>query len=121
MFKVRFHLAKGLNYKKWQVTSKCGRKLYYDPEKYELEMIGCELKNNKKIAQKIFGGENKTVCSWVECEEINIKKSNGHYCLHNKIYYNPRNAPYWTDQNGYDIDNRKFPLIFSSGKQLLIK
>jgi len=32
MFKVRFHLAKGINYKKWQITH--GKKVeYVDPEK----------------------------------------------------------------------------------------
>lgn len=119
MFKVRFHLAKGPNYKKWQVTSSCGAKSYHDPEKNELEMIGCKLKNNKKTAQKIFDGENKTVCAWIECDEIHIRNIKLNSTLHSKIFYNPKKSPYWIDQNGQDIDNKQFPIIFSDGNQLL--
>ena len=68
MYKVRFHLAKGKFYKCWQVTSPNGDKDYYDPETHNLFMWGCNLRNQRKTAEKIHSGEHKTVCAWVECD-----------------------------------------------------
>lgn len=118
MFKVRFHLASGKNYKKWQITSIDGTKQYHEPENTNLKMIDCKLKNNKKTAQKIFDGENKTVCAWIECRDVIVTKTKTHDLR--EIQYNPKKAPHWTDQNGNNIDNEKFSIIISDGKQLFV-
>ncbi len=44
--KVRFHLAKGENFMKWQVTSPSGV-AYYDPEHFHITMRNCKLRNRK--------------------------------------------------------------------------
>ena len=72
--KVRFNLGRGKNYMKWKIESKSGVE-YHSPDNVQLIMFNCVLKNNKKMAQRIFNGENKNVCAWILCESIiiNIK------------------------------------------------
>lgn len=116
MFKVRFHLAKGINYKKWQITH--GKKVeYVDPEKTSLKLINCKLKNKKNIAEKIFQGQNKTVCAWIECEKIEISsKENNSY----QIFYNPKIAPFWRDHQNNNLDNQQFEIIFTKLNQVFV-
>jgi len=116
LYKVRFHLGRGQNYKKWQVASLDGAAVYFDPETTKLKLINCKLKNNKNVSRKIFEGQNKMVCAWVECEEIQINPNSN--TIKNKISYNPKKAPYWCDESGADIDNQKFDMIFSEGNAL---
>jgi hypothetical protein len=117
--KVRFHLQRGINYKKWQVRDKdnnVGKDIvtYYDPDTDYLLMVDCKLKNSEKIATRIFNGSNKTVCAWIECESIELLSeteydSNLNFNLNElvEIKYNPRDNPYWVldDKNvdGYEI------------------
>jgi hypothetical protein len=120
MYKVRFHLGRGENYMKWQITSPCGNKTYLDPEINNLEMVNCKLKNKKSVAKKIFKGENKTVCAWIECEKIHIWPDSLKCDLHKNINYNPKNKPYWTDNSGQDFDDKNYGIIFSEGKKLFV-
>ena len=73
--KVRFNLGRGKNYMKWKIQSKSGVEYHY-PADVQLIMKGCQLKNNRKTAEKIFNGENKDVCAWVLCDSIDIKFDN---------------------------------------------
>ena len=118
MYKVRFHLGLGENYMKWQVTHPCGNKQYFDPQHTNLELINCKLKNRKSVANKIFKGENKTVCAWIECEKFNAWPEI--LCVEDKkqIQYNPKKAPFWTDASKKDIDDRKYEVILSKGQKL---
>jgi hypothetical protein len=52
MYKVRFHLARGENFRKWQVLHN-GKREYYDPESVSLVMEGCRLHNNPRVARII--------------------------------------------------------------------
>jgi hypothetical protein len=73
-------------------------------------MDNCILKNYKSVSQKIFDGENKTVCAWVLCKSIAIKSDSFIQADLNgeRIRYNPRVAPNWTlnDSNadGMSVD-----------------
>ena len=72
MIKVRYNLGRGVNYMKWKVTYGDKAASYYEPTLFNLRMKNCVLKNNKTTATKIFNGENKTVCAWITCNEIDI-------------------------------------------------
>lgn len=119
MYKVRFNLGRGENYRKWQVREKEGNKLvgHYNPEKCHIKMIGCTLKNNKTTAEKIFKGARKSVCAWIECENLTV----GYYEPYKyteQIKYNPKEAPYWTDRGGKDIDGQRLNELITIGKKV---
>lgn len=114
ILKVRFHLGKGINYKKWQITS--DKKVeYLDPETTNLKLINCKLKNKRNIAEKIFQGQHKTVCAWIECEKIEISSSTEKTY---QIFYNPKIAPFWRDQENNDLDDRQFEILCTQGNQV---
>jgi hypothetical protein len=69
--KVRFSLQRGENYMKWRVIGSDGVVTYYSPCDVQLIMRGCTLRNNKKLATKIFNGEStKVVCAWILCNDL---------------------------------------------------
>lgn len=110
--KVRFNLGRGKNYMKWKIESKSGVEYHY-PCEVQLIMYGCQLKNNRKTAEKIFNGMNKDVCAWVLCDSIDIKFDNfNKVWVKDKLSYNPRKQPYWV-WNGFEADNEKFEKIIS--------
>ena len=115
MVKVRFHLARGENYQKWQVTQ--GKKvLYLDPESVCLLLVNCRLRNRRGTADKIFAGEDKTVCAWVECEAIAVTDAAR---AGRQLLYNPRRCPHWTSlETKANLDNAVFLLIVSRGRTL---
>jgi len=112
--KVRFNLGRGANYMKWKVQYPNGSVEYYSATDVQLVMKGCQLRNHKKTAQKIFDGANKTVCAWVLCEEIEIRKTNFAQwdLICDRIKYNPRVQPNWTLNNTI-VDNLKIEVIGS--------
>jgi len=118
MNKLRFHLASGKNFMKWQVTE--GSKVsYFDPDSTQFRMTGCELKNNRNVANKIYGGENKRVCAYVQFQTIEILKSP--VPVGTKISYNPRRRPYWCiEELGTSMDNMILMELFSSGSGVFL-
>jgi len=118
--KVRFNLGAGKNYMKWKVESPSGVS-YHDPNLVQLVMNNCQLKNNKKTAQKIFDGTHKTVCAWILCESISINHIDtpGYEILHglDQIKYNPRVTPNWV-LNDCNFDNFTVARIVSTGNKL---
>lgn len=121
MYHVRFHLAKGRNYLKWQVkNTETGDVRYYDPDLYELVMTKCKLMNNIRTAQKIHDGANKEVCAWISCYSvIPLVNTNKKVEEKNKISYNPRIAPYWRNSNKEEnIDNSSFSYLYTKGREL---
>jgi hypothetical protein len=125
MIKVRYNLARGKNYMKWKIESKSGVE-YHSPDNVQLIMSNCVLKNNKKLAQRIFNGENKNVCAWILCESITINiKGYTEFEQKNEpayqIKYNPKIAPYWRiDEIKYSIDNNILKRITSFEKDLFL-
>jgi hypothetical protein len=104
--KVRFNLGRGANYMKWKVQYPNGVVEYHNPSETQLILNGCQLRNHKGVAKKIFDGGNKTVCAWVLCDEIEISTRKflqlDTYCQ--RIKYNPRVKPNWVF-NDEIVDN----------------
>jgi hypothetical protein len=117
MFRIRFHLGLGKHYKSWQISNK-SEKIFIRPEEYSLIMYNCQLINKKNIAKKIFQGQNKTVCAWVLCERFELSPILN---IKNLIYYNPRIAPHWTDEQMNDLDNLKFEKLYTHKKYIGIE
>lgn len=119
-FQIRFHLAKGKNFMKFQVKNlKTGEVQYHDPDTASLVLYDCVLKNQKTTAQKINCGANKTVCAWVRAGKVVIlNKPMGMMASEYEVSYNPRIAPYWRDFEGNDIDNESFGEIRTIGRSL---
>ena len=117
MFKVRFHLASGSNYMQWQV--KKAEVQYYDPAQFSLIMTGCTLKNHRSTAQRIHGGENKTVCAWINCESVTIIQGSPSDSG-DPICYNPKKLPYWTDITGQqNLDGNRYDRLVTIGKRIM--
>ena len=123
-YKVRFHLAQGVNFMKWQIKDTAdGHVSYYYPSKASLRLKNCKLVNRPTTAQRIHDGAHKTVCAWIECEsveaEIPKRVTKGF-----KLSYNPRVKPNWELQNqdsmwhGENIDGKEFGEILSSNRSL---
>ena len=118
--KVRFSLQRGENYMKWRVIGSDGIVTYYNPCDVQLIMRECTLRNNKKLATKIFNGEStKVVCAWILCNELEIRHSDFVKESDFKIKYNPKVAPNWTFL-GEDIDDRDVSYIVSVDYKLCI-
>jgi hypothetical protein len=115
-YEVRFHLAKGKNFRKWQVRSMAGVQ-YYDPAAVSLTLLDCQLRNQPGTAQKIFDGEDKTVCAWVDCSELLIGEPVESVGL--PVSYNPKVAPYWRNLTDRNIDGLSMSVLRSNGKQLV--
>lgn len=119
-YKVRFHLGRGENYKHWQI-SHYPDTLYLNPYQNNLILKECRLHNNRKIAEKIFAGENKTVCSWIFCKSVDfVLNSNFDKKKYKQIFYNPKTNPFWIDNEGNCLDNLTFIEIRSIGKNLYV-
>jgi len=133
-YKLRYHLGKGENYMKWQVRGIDTDELYYfTPEDVLLDVDNAVLKNNKKTALKIKDGENKTVCSWIECESIMAYNTDAdlmgdelntltqkHYWAEETLSYNPRKLPHWVDENNNDVDGNHYDNIIIEGRIIKI-
>lgn len=115
-YKVRFHLAHGANYQKWQVK-KDNNIVFYDPEEVSLVMFNCKLKNHCTVAEQIFRGSHKTVCAWIECQDLQVIDSE--QTIGEQIYYNPKIAPYWQYKQS-NVDNCLFGLIKTCRKKVFV-
>lgn len=122
-YRVRFNLGRGDNYMKWQIKDMgTNVRNHYEPNSVSLIMENCLLSNNKKTSEKIFNGSNKSVCAWVECDNVIISDTHempSDVCL---IRYNPRIKPNWIydkDVNK-DLDGHKFNKLITNGKNIYI-
>tara|TARA_R100001510_G_C7636144_1_gene194273 strand:- start:632 stop:1006 length:375 start_codon:yes stop_codon:yes gene_type:complete len=119
--KVRFHLGRGPNYQRWQV--KQGESIeYYDPEDVILEMHNAKLCNQRKTAERICAGENKTVCAWVECDDLVVLPSSPDSApqVRDFAHYNPKRRPFWHNAAREDLDNTKYSRLATYGKLIII-
>lgn len=108
---------------KWQVRR--GKEVfYYDPDKVCIEMVNCKLKNQKATAQKIHDGANKTVCAWIECEDVNVRAADGplvHLRPPEHFYFfNPKRRPYWFNQKFENSDDKHEQKLVTVGR-LVVK
>lgn len=113
---VRFHLASGANHRKWQV--KFGKQVQYlDPDKVNIVMKGCKLKNHKTVAQQIYEGANKTVCAWIECQSVYVHPKNNLPSNIIKICYNPKLTPNWIEDQK-DVDNKSYDWLYTHDRTI---
>jgi len=118
--KVRFNLSRGKNYMKWKIAYPDGNIEYLDPNKVDLLMKKCKLRNSQKTAQKIFEGENKTVCAWILCDDVVISENPKEPLEENgRLRYNPRVNPNWNFRD-VNVDGKQFNVIESRGSKLYI-
>ena len=115
MNRVRFHLGAGPHYMQWQISTLDGDKRYVSPTYHQIVMKGCRLRSRRKAAEQIHQGANKSVCAWVECQEIEICPAAPSAGDSSQIHYNPRVAPHWVDDN-QDADGRTYPLLHTNGR-----
>ena len=130
-YKVRFNLGKGKNFMFWQViNTETGSFKYYNPSKVSIVMSNCFLRNQKATANKIFNGSNKSVCAWVECDNVIIIKDSNLSYNSFKVSYNPRKSPNWQNNKGENIDSLSINCLYTvdtsifagnKGRQLLME
>lgn len=114
---VRFNLGRGKNYMKWKIETK-DESVYIDPYSYSLMMVNATLKNNNNVAKKIKEGANKSVCSWIKCDEVILDPMSECCSLKSTISYNPKLLPYWRDEEGNDIDGLNYNILITINKQI---
>ena len=117
--KVRFNLSRGKNYMKWKVEYPNKTVEYHDPKQVQLILTNAQLRNYKKVAEKIYNGANKSVCAWVLCDSVEIKTTDFKELndSFDRIKYNPRIKPNWTINE--EIADYKFmELIISENNKL---
>lgn len=119
MIKVRFNLGRGVNYMKWKVTYSDKTASYYEPSLFNLNMKNCVLRNNKSTATKIFNGENKTVCAWITCDEIEITPFKNIEVSNKTISFNPRATPNWVS-DGVNVDNETFNELYTIDNKIYV-
>jgi hypothetical protein len=118
--KVRFNLSRGKNFMKWKCVFPDGTIEYLSPDEVTLIMSRCKLSNNAKQAEKIFQGENKTVCAWILCEEMIITGVPQETPVESsRLRYNPRVKPCW-DYKDANADGKEFGCIESRGNRLYV-
>jgi len=123
MYKIRFHLGRGDNFMKWQVKHPDGTVEYHRPEERQLAMFNAKLKVQLGTSKKIHEGACKTVCAWVECDELQVLgKPDLIKPGHNDFYvrFNPRHNPNWTDRYSNVMNDEKFDLIVSDDRSLFV-
>lgn len=114
MLKVRYHLQKGPNYMHWQFKDTATDQVFYHvPEENIIKLHNCVLHNNRNLANKIYLGKNKDVCSWIKCRGMALvfdMTQIPSWCIH--LRYNPKVLPYWHTYWGKNIDNLVFDELY---------
>jgi len=125
MYRVRFHLQSGKNYKCWQICQMNGsrrvKETYYDPSKVQLELVECKLVNKVKIARKVHAEGVKDVAGWVECREVKISENPVDGL--ERLFYNPILDPNWRrdgDDGEFVWDNSEYKTLVTQGKRVYI-
>ena len=110
----------------WQVRIKQGGKTvdvyYYDPNEYQLEMLGSKLVNKVNKAKKVHAAGKKDVAGWVECDTVIINNEIGIDNLE-KLYYNPIRDVHWrreSDCGEFAWDGSEYATLITQGKQVYV-
>lgn len=112
--KVRFNLGAGKNFMKWKIEHSEGT-IYLEPSEVFLRMTNARLRNQKGTANKIKEGANKTVCSWVLCDTVEIISE---AYIGSQVRYNPRVNPFWMDAEGNNIDGTTHEVLYTNIKNI---
>lgn len=125
MYRIRFHLARGIHYLHWQVRGDDGSVKYYDPKQYQLEMINCRLVNKLNEAKKVNFAGVKDVCGWIECEDYNAINSQDSLVVDDleSLTYNPIKDVHWRrsgDDGEFYWDNYTFDMLITSSNRVYV-
>ena len=116
-FKIRFNLGRGENFEKWRITDNTnGESFYLNPDDFCLTLVKCTLRNQKGAAERIYKGSNKTVCAWIDCEDILAGMPRG--VEGQLISYNPRVTPNWRLEED-NIDGKTFDKLLTDGRNVI--
>ena len=121
MYKVRFHLAQGPNFMKWQVTNLDDDTVEYFSTEENLLMLNGKLVNNENTAKRILQGSHKTVCAWIECGRIIRTNPLSAPLSWSHVKYNPRKCVNWHTESDANLDNSKFKIGYTNGNQVFVK
>jgi len=107
---------------KWQVKDSNGTS-YYETNGFRALLTSVKLVNKKAIADKIFNGQNKTVCAWIEFDDIIIlpKDERRDVSYNDVLKYNPKVKPYWTDDSSQNLDGKQFNIVQVVNRNLYTK
>ena len=123
-YRVRFHLQRGEHYMHWQVRGWDGSVQYFDPNEYQIEMLGCNLVNKIGVAKRVNNEGVKDVCGWVECDNYHVYPSdNVSIEGMESLSYNPIKDIHWRrsgDDGDFDWDNYYFDWLLTNGNRVYI-
>ena len=123
-YRVRFHLQRGEHYMHWQVRGWDGSVQYFDPNEYQIEMLGCNLVNKIGAAKRVNNEGVKDVCGWVECDNYHVYPSNNVSIEGmESLSYNPIKDIHWRrsgDDGDFDWDNYYFDWLLTNGNKVYI-
>ena len=121
-YRVRFHLQRGKHYMHWQVRGWDDSVQYFDPNEYQIEMLGCKLVNKIGVAKRVNNEGVKDVCGWVECYNYHVYPSNNVSIEGmESLSYNPIEDIHWRrsgDDGDFDWDNYHFDSLITNGKNV---
>lgn len=124
-FQVRFHLGRGANYMCWQVKDHRNKGIeYYAPSTCSLELTNCTLRNSPSTAMRIYNGNAKTVCAWVECDmvDVNYKKDPSFtkppIKNMDKYKYNPKKHLHWFTKRNNNADDKNLKKMHTNNRSL---
>ena len=128
MYKIRFHLGRGDNFMKWQVKTIVSDGYddivqYFEPEKYQLAMFDAKLRVQLGASKKIHEGACKTVCAWVECENLQILGTADWVKPNVSDFYvrfNPRHNPNWVDLAENILNDDEYSLVVTQDRNLFV-
>lgn len=122
---MRFHLGKGANYMCWQVKDHRNKGTeYYAPSTCSLELTNCKLRNSPTTAKRIYDGQAKTVCAWVECDMVDVhyKKDPAFTGVDTKnlrkYKYNPRKNLHWFTSKQDNLDNKELKKMYTNNRAI---
>ena len=119
-FQVRFHLGKGPNYMCWQVKD-YGLNPAANNGRPDTK---CVRKNSPTTAKRIYDGEHKTVCAWVECDMVDVhyKKDPSFKEVDTKnlrkYKYNPKKNLHWFTSKQSNVDDKELVKMHTNSRSL---
>jgi hypothetical protein len=126
--RLRFHLARGKNYRHWQLKGMKKEPIYFDPENTSFILKNVKLYNKRNVAQKIYEGANKDVCAWLSISgRVMVSPSEIDVSNMTEVSYNPRVAPFWTykivgaDSHLLDIDFKEFDKVIINKTKIYVQ
>ena len=119
-FKIRFHLGAGENFMKWRVEDVDDKTVtFFDPSDFNAIIKDGKLYNQKSAAKKINEGANKTVCAWIMAKDYKLIKLFDNE-IQSEVKYNPRQTPYWTNNDGENLDGKEYKTMYITNKRILL-